>query len=588
MRIDYFKIFSIIVIIVASGVYATEPLSPIAADYSPDGSLLYIAHYTASRIDVYDIQNRNIIRSIKTPFPPTGIIYHNDYLWVTVAFADGFLLKIDPVLGKILKKIRVGHGACAPTLSPDKKFLAVCNQFSDDVSAIDLNAEKEIARIPVRRQPTDAIFTPDGKSLFVTSLIPADRADADTVAAYVSVIQSSSWEKIRDIQLTNGSNALRDIGATLDGRYILVAHNIGRFQAPTTQIAQGWMNTSALAVIDAQSQRYITSVILDLPERGSVLPWGLWLDESNIYINFSGTHEFARINQKNFFSALDASKDKDVLTYNTGFMPPLTEKISIPGNGPRGIAGYNNKVCVLGYFTDTIHIYDSETKILDSHILNKDLQNNKTRRGEIYFHDAEKCLQKWQSCASCHPEARADGMNWDLLNDGFGNPKNCKSMLLAHKTPPAMSTGIRPDAETAVRAGFKHIQFTRVPEEHAQAVDEYLKSLTPVPGPEIIDGKLSTTAQRGKNLFSKLGCSGCHPAPLYTDKQRHQIGEKGRFDKNNIWDTPSLVEVWRTPPYLHDGRCATLREVITVEKIGLDAPLAKDQVNDLVAFLRSL
>ena len=27
-------------------------------------------------------------------------------------------------------------------------------------------------------------------------------------------------------------------------------------------------------------------------------------------------------------------------------------------------------------------------------------------------------------------------MNWNLLNDGMGNPKNVKSMLLAHATPP--------------------------------------------------------------------------------------------------------------------------------------------------------
>ncbi|MGC9328089.1 MAG: cell surface protein, partial [Candidatus Hinthialibacter sp.] len=42
------------------------------------------------------------------------------------------------------------------------------------------------------------------------------------------------------------------------------------------------------------------------------------------------------------------------------------------------------------------------------------------RRGEMLFHDASICFQKWQSCSSCHPNARADGLNWDLLNDGVG------------------------------------------------------------------------------------------------------------------------------------------------------------------------
>ena len=45
-----------------------------------------------------------------------------------------------------------------------------------------------------------------------------------------------------------------------------------------------------------------------------------------------------------------------------------------------------------------------------------------------------------------------DGLNWDLLNDGIGNPKSTKTLLYSHATPPAMISGIRADAETAVRA----------------------------------------------------------------------------------------------------------------------------------------
>ena len=100
------------------------------------------------------------------------------------------------------------------------------------------------------------------------------------------------------------------------------------------------------------------------------------------------------------------------------------------------------------------------------------------RKGEFYFHDAGICFQGWQSCSTCHPgQARVDGLNWDLLNDGIGNPKNTKSLLLAHKTPPAMSMGVRETAETAVRAGIQHILFTVQPEEVAVAMDKYLKSL---------------------------------------------------------------------------------------------------------------
>ena len=46
------------------------------------------------------------------------------------------------------------------------------------------------------------------------------------------------------------------------------------------------------------------------------------------------------------------------------------------------------------------------------------------RKGELYFRDARLCFQQWLSCATCHPDGRTDGLNWDLLNDGLGNPKD--------------------------------------------------------------------------------------------------------------------------------------------------------------------
>jgi len=121
----------------------------------------------------------------------------------------------------------------------------------------------------------------------------------------------------------------------------------------------------------------------------------------------------------------------------------------------------------------------------------------------LLFNDARICFQNWQSCASCHPDGRADGLNWDLLNDGTGNPKQTKSLLFSHKTPPSMITGIRSNAETAVRAGLRHILFSEQPEETAAAMDTYLRSLKPVPSPYLRNGKLSEAAKRGKKLLKR-------------------------------------------------------------------------------------
>ena len=216
------------------------------------------------------------------------------------------------------------------------------------------------------------------------------------------------------------------------------------------------------------------------------------------------------------------------------------------------------------------------------------------RRGEMFFHDADLCFQNWQSCASCHPDARADGLNWDLLNDGIGNPKNTKSMLLAHQTPPSMAEGVRESAEVAVRAGIVHIQFAVRPEEDAVAIDEFLKALEPVPSPYLVDGKLSPAAERGKKIFfdEKVGCARCHPEPLYTDNLFHDVGSRGWFTRTDAFVTPTLVEVWRTAPYMHDGKWLTIEDLIKQgrhgDKGGDLSGLTEEQIDDLVEFVLSL
>ena len=217
------------------------------------------------------------------------------------------------------------------------------------------------------------------------------------------------------------------------------------------------------------------------------------------------------------------------------------------------------------------------------------------RRGEILFHDATACFEHWLSCVTCHPDARADGFNWDLLNDGTGNLKNTKSMLLAHETPPCMITGIRADGETAVRAGFVHILFTSYKEENAQCVDEYLKALRPVPSPHLVDGELSESAKRGKKLFDseKIGCSTCHlESNYFTDLRLHRVGSQDPNDFYDKFDTPTLVEVWRTAPYLNTGAYTTIRELLEVGKHGVkegqfDA-LSKEEQDDLIEYVLSL
>jgi cytochrome c peroxidase len=167
-------------------------------------------------------------------------------------------------------------------------------------------------------------------------------------------------------------------------------------------------------------------------------------------------------------------------------------------------------------------------------------------------------------------------------------------MLLSHVTPPSMATGIRATAEEAVRSGITHIQFAVRPEEDAQAIDAYLKALQPVPSPRLVGGKPSEAAERGKAIFNSdaAGCHKCHPAPLYTDLKMHDVQSRGQYDRRDDFDTPTLVEVWRTAPYMHDGHYLTMKELLVEGKHGRTMAatdkLTEEQLNDLIEFVLSL
>jgi cytochrome c peroxidase len=212
------------------------------------------------------------------------------------------------------------------------------------------------------------------------------------------------------------------------------------------------------------------------------------------------------------------------------------------------------------------------------------------------FNDASISFQGWQSCASCHDDdARVDGVQWDLLNDGIGNPKDAKSLVLSYKTPPVMSLGVRATAEIAVRNGIVNSLASLMPEEVPAAMDVWLKSLKPAPSPHLVNGQLSEAARRGEILFNspETRCATCHEPDLFTDLQSYNVGTRNPYDKNaKEFDTPTLHELWRTAPYLHDGSAATLRDVLTTrnpkDQHGRTSHLSAAQIEDLSEYVLSL
>jgi len=593
-------------VVAESGQY----ISPLALAADSDGRNLYVAQYTASSVAVFDVAGEKVTAVYSLPDSPTGLALSPDAksLYVTGGSPKGRVYMVDLKTGKIRRTIRVGHTPVAPVLSGDGKTLYVCNRFNNEVVVIDLSGRnpKKVATIPVSRDPVAAAITPDGKSLLVANLLPAGAADKGYAAASVSIIDTAIRKVAANIILPDGSMNLRGICVSPDGRYAYATHILARYQLPTTQLERGWMNTNALTIIDTNTNKRVNTVLLDDIDLGAANPWAVacTADGKYICVTHAGTHEVSVIDRNALHDKLDkvaagqkvseVSLTADDVPNDLAFVAQMRRRIKLTGNGPRSIAVIGTKVYAGEYFTDTIGVLDIESQAVSnarSLALGQPQPVTTLRKGEKFFNDASLCFQSWQSCSSCHPDVRADALNWDLLNDGMGNPRNTKSLLLAHKTPPAMITGAREKAEVAVRSGIKFIQFAVRPDEDAAAIDEYLKSLKPVPSPHRSGKKLSRAAKRGQALFKKAGCASCHSGPLHTDMKKYDVGTARGREAGLEFDTPTLIEIWRTAPYLNDGRAATMKELLTTynegDKHGVTSKLTEKQINDLAEFVLS-
>ena len=606
------SVLSVVIVLAgAESALAADYLSPVSVVASADGKVLYIAEATAGQVAVFDIASGKVTKTIAVADSPTGLALAPDggTLYVTSAVPDGRVQVVDVGSGSVTAGIASGHSPEAVVASPDGKTLYVCNTFNNNIGVIDLALRKQTATIAVSREPVAAAITADGKSLFVANRIPAGAADQDYAASVVSVIDTAAKKVVKDIQLPNGSQSLRGIAISPDGANVYVAHILSRYQLPTTQLERGWMNTNALTIIDVPGQKLINTCLVDDVDLGGANPCGIVLtaDGKQILITHAGTHELSVIDRAGLHAKLDkaaagekvsdASSSADDVPNDLAFLVGLRRRLKLTGNGPRGLAVIGTNVYIAEYFTGTLGVIDINPEIrprAKSIVLGPQEPMTKVRIGEQHFNDANLCFQKWQSCASCHPgNARADALNWDLLNDGLGNPKNTKSLMLAHKTPPAMITGVRASGKVAVRSGIRFIQFAVRPEEDAEAIDEYLMSLKPLPSPYLEKGSLSSAARNGEKLFEKAGCVDCHPASsLYTNLTRYNVGTGKNREVDTEFDTPTLVETWRTAPYLHDGRAVTIKDVLgkfnVDDQHGETSKLSAREISDIAEFILSL
>ncbi len=160
----------------------------------------------------------------------------------------------------------------------------------------------------------------------------------------------------------------------------------------------------------------------------------------------------------------------------------------------------------------------------------------------------------------------------------------------------------------------------REPTEVSRALASFVRSILSGNSPydRFVNGDtqaLSVQARLGLSIFrGKGGCTTCHVGPNLTDERFHNTGvawpggelrDPGRFgvsghpEDRGAFKTPTLREIARTAPYMHDGSLATLEDVVEYydkggnPNPGLDTDLhalhlTAEEKRALVALLKSL
>ena len=316
----------------------------------------------------------------------------------------------------------------------------------------------------------------------------------------------------------------------------------------------------------------------------------------------------------------------------------VLDSIEQTGLAPRGLALVGNRLFVHNFMSRDVAVYDVATAGGSNNFTRLGLVSTQATESlspqvlqgkKIFYNAADPRMsaEAYTSCASCHLDGDNDGRAWDFTQ--FGEGLRATASLLgrggvSQQGPVHWSgnfdeiqdfendirgvafggTGFMSSADfLATSEALGAPKAGRSPDLDALAA--YVSSLTTVPPSPFraADGGMTAEALAGKALFESaaVGCATCHTGAEKTDSALgvlHDVGTitaaSGRRNNQPLigFDTPTLLGVWATAPYLHDNSAATLLEVITsrnpANQHGATSQLSTEEKSQLVAYLSQL
>ncbi len=588
--------------------------SPVELALSPDGARLFVICEGTDELAVFDTTAGKVLRRVKVGHVPKALSFSPDgkRLYVANSWTDT-VSEIDTALLEVTRTLPAGFEPNAAITDNAGAFLYVANRISNDVSVVDLKSGQEIKRLLAGRGASYLGMSPDGSRIYSTHIYPKLGAHRAQPESELTVIDTAK-QMVTDRTPLNNSAGVFHVAWTADGRLGMAAEMRPKNLPPLAHVEHGAVFTNSIAVF-GKDIGGVVHVPIDELDRYFTPPFAVAIapDRSFAYVSTTGSDSVTVIDigrMLAYIRSLDASGRRLLPTDLSASANYVAARIAV-GSAPKGLAltADGKRLYVANRTADTISIVDtSSRKVTGTLALSGPDRITAQRRGEKLFYTARFAFQGHMGCANCHIEATYDGLQWDLEPDGFGKDIVDNRLLEdVEDTAPFKWNGTNVDLET--ECGPRTEKFFWRSESYTPAelsdLTSFIKAMPLRPNRyRLPNGELTPAQERGKVIYertrTKSGapipernqCAVCHSGPHYTNQELADVGSGKPTDRSPRFDTPQLNNIALTAPYLHDGSARTLEEIWTVfnpnDTHGVTNDLAKDELNDLIEYLRTL
>jgi YVTN family beta-propeller protein len=561
-----------------------EKRSSSAIAITSNGSILLVVNPDSNSLSILDTGELAVLDEIEIGRDPRTVSVD---VWgkvaVTANRGAGSISVIDLEKRERIADVEVGGLPWGVILSQDGGQAYIACEADDWIAVVDLEKLEVSHRVRVEARPNGLALSRDGSKLYVTHLL----------TARVSIINlhNHTLEGVISTWVDGNLSQSIVLHPGLDKAYMPLT------RSNTTNVRLTFDTTvfPLVTVVDLEKSVMLPKEILSLPEADQ--PVGLPYDAAFLP------------NGSKLYVANAASNDVSAIDMTTGFGIANLEV----GDNPRGlvVSPDGQRAYVNNTLAGTVTVIDTDSdKVVDVIEVTQIPLPPALLHGKRLFHasrDPDLSKQSWISCNTCHWEGEHDGRTWTF---SFSGPRNTTSLLGMINTYPLRWSGEwdeSADSEFAITeeqfgegliGGEIHPTLGEPNTGRSYDLDSlalFIDSLAFLPNlhSDEVDPDLLFQGQR---LFfdAQVGCAECHPPPYYTNFEVHDVGTASGPSEvlGPEIDTPTLLSLGRSAPFLHDGSAVSLTDVLTTsnpdDQHGMTSQLTSIDRDALVAFMLAL